>query len=126
MPGSTTTLSQRWRDAGVDRFRTAVLCVLCLGIVKASVAAPARPVLVHTRQQIEVLFLSSMDPDLPDADALIEQTETRILSGSDRPVHFSFEYLQSSSSFGDPFREKATASYFLEKYRGQTFDLVIA
>ncbi len=57
---------------------------------------------------------------------MIEQAETRILSGSDQPVHFSFEYLESTSSFGDPSRQKATAAYFLEKYRGQTFDLVIA
>ncbi len=85
-------------------------------------AVPPAP----TRQQVEVLFLSSLDPDLPDVDAMIEQAETRILSDSDRPVHFSFEYLESSSSFGDPSRQKATAAYFLEKYRGQTFDLVIA
>jgi PAS domain S-box-containing protein len=73
-----------------------------------------------------MLFLSSSDPDLPDVAALVEQTETHILDGSNKPVHFSFEYLESSSSFGDPSRRRATASYLLQKYHGQTFDLVIA
>jgi len=57
---------------------------------------------------------------------MIEQTETHILEGSDTPVHFSFEYLDSASSLADPSRRGATASYLLEKYRGQTFDLLIA
>ena len=73
-----------------------------------------------------MLFLSSADPDLPDVAAMIEQTETHILNGSDRPVHFSFEHLELSSSLADPAGKRATASYLLEKYRGQTFDLVIA
>jgi PAS domain S-box-containing protein len=78
------------------------------------------------RQQTEVLFLSSADPDLPDVAAMVEQAETHILDGSDKPVHFGYEYLESSSSFADPSRTRATASYLLDKYRGQTFDLVIA
>jgi len=73
-----------------------------------------------------VLFLSSADPDLPDVAAMVEQTETRIVDGSNKPIHFSFEYLESSSSFEDPSRNRATASYLLQKYSGQTFDLVIA
>jgi PAS domain S-box-containing protein len=75
---------------------------------------------------VDVLFLSSADPDLPDVAALIEQAETRILDGSNLPVHFSFEYLESSSSFADPARKRATATYLLQKYSGQVFDLVIA
>jgi PAS domain S-box-containing protein len=90
------------------------------------VAAKAAPVSRPARSQTEVLFLSSADPDLPDVAAMVEQTETRILDGSDKPVHFSFEYLESSSSFGDLSRKRATASYLLHKYHGQTFDLVIA
>jgi PAS domain S-box-containing protein len=103
-----------------------LLCVLCFGMGPFGVAVPAALTARPTRQQVEVLFISSLDPDLPDVAAMIEQTETRILNGSDRPVHFSFEYLQSASSFADPSREKATAKYFLEKYHGQTFDLLIA
>lgn len=57
---------------------------------------------------------------------MIEQAETRILEGSKLPVHFSFEYLESSSSFADEPRKKATAAYLLQKYNGQTFDLVVA
>jgi PAS domain S-box-containing protein len=73
-----------------------------------------------------VLFLSSSDPDLPDIAAMIEQAETRIVSGSDSPVHFTFEYLQPSSSFAHSSHETGMASYLFEKYRGHTFDLVIA
>jgi PAS domain S-box-containing protein len=129
---TSTTRNQRCRGAGASKFRLAQLCVpcigiglcVCLGLIPAAVAAPMPP--TPTRQEVEVLFLSSLDPDLPDVDAMIEQAETRILSGSDRPVHFSFEYLESASSFGDATRQKASATYLLEKYRGQTFDLVIA
>jgi PAS domain S-box-containing protein len=95
-------------------------------MVTSGVALPAALTPRHTRQQVEVLFISSLDPDLPDVAAMIEQTETRILNGSDKPVHFSFEYLQSGSSFADLSQEKAAAEFFLEKYRGQTFDLLIA
>ncbi len=62
---------------------------------------------------------------MPDVAALIEQAETRILDGSNLPVHFSFEYLDPSS-FADPSRGRATAAYLLQKYSGQTFDLLIA
>jgi len=89
------------------------------------VAAPAASAPGVRRQQIEVLFLSTADPDLPDVAAMIEQTETHIVHGSDRPVHFNFEYLESPPSFEDAHK-RATASYLLQKYRGQTFDLVIA
>jgi len=57
---------------------------------------------------------------------MIEQTETHILDGSDKPVHFSLEYLESSPSFEDASRKRATASYIHQKYHDQTFDLVIA
>jgi PAS domain S-box-containing protein len=73
-----------------------------------------------------VLFLSSADPDLPDVAALIEQAESHIIEGVSTPVHFDLEYLEFSSALSDPTRKKATASYLLEKYRGQTFDLLIA
>jgi len=124
--GTSTTRNQRWRDAGVGKFRPALLCVFFLGIVLPSIAAPVGSAPRSRPQHIEVLFLSSEDPDLPDVAAMIEQTETRILDGSDRPVHFSFEYLEPSPSFEDPSRKQATASYLLQKYHGQTFDLVIA
>jgi PAS domain S-box-containing protein len=108
------------------KFRYASICLLCLGIVPFSTAKSATLAPQATRQQTDVLFLSSADPDLPDVAAMIEQAETRILEGSARPVHFTFEYLEPSSSFADESRKQATSSYLLEKYRGQTFDLVIA
>ncbi len=72
-----------------------------------------------------MLFLSASDPDLPDVAAMVEQTETRIIGGSNKPVHFSFDFLEHSS-FADAPHRRATTSYLLEKYRAQTFDLVIA
>jgi PAS domain S-box-containing protein len=77
------------------------------------------------QQKVEVLFLSSSDPDLPDVAAMIEQAEIRIMNGSDRPVHFSFEFLQRSS-FADPSSQKTAESYLLQKYRGQTIDILVA
>ena len=117
--------NHRWRDHEPGRFRSAVLCVFCLGIVLPSLAAKSDPAPRYTRQQIDVLFLSSEDPDLPDVAAMIEQAETRILDGSNLPVHFSFEYLEPFSSFADSSRKRAAATYLLQKYSGQTFDLVI-
>ncbi len=73
-----------------------------------------------------MLFLSSLDPDLPDVASMIEQAETQILVGSDKPVRFSFEYLDFASALEDRTRGKATASYLIDKYRGQTFQLVVA
>jgi PAS domain S-box-containing protein len=111
-------------------FRCALICVLTLVLIKPSAAAPAvrhpRPVPRPIPQQTEVLFLSALDPDLPDVAAMIEQTETQILTGSDKPVRFSFEYLDFPSSLADQTRGKATASYLLDKYRGHIFQLVIA
>jgi PAS domain S-box-containing protein len=110
----------------VGASRSAALCALCFLVVLSNAVAKSAPAPRPARQQTEVLFLSSLDPDLPDVAAMIEQTETHILDGSDKPVHFSFEYLESSSSFGDLSRKRATTSYLLQKYYGQTFDLVIA
>jgi PAS domain S-box-containing protein len=118
--------NQRSCNAVVGACRSAVFGILCFVIVPLNVVAKAAPVPHPARQQTEVLFLSSLDPDLPDVAAMIEQTETHILDGSDKPVHFSFEYLESSSSFEDLSRKRATAAYLLQKYHGQTFDLVIA
>src|SRR5271154_2774066 len=126
MFNTSTERNQRCCNAGVSASRSASLCILCFVIVLLNVTAKAAPVPRPPRQQTEVLFLSSADPDLPDVAAMVEQTEPRILEGSDKPVHFSFEYLESSSSFEDVSRKRATASYLLQKYQGQTFDLVIA
>ena len=123
---TSPTRNQRWSDAEIGAFPCALIWVLCLGLFLLSADAKAAPVGHSTRQQTEVLFLSSADPDLPDVASMIEQTETRILDGSDTPVHFSFEYLDSASSLADPSRSGATASYLLKKHRGQTFDLLIA
>ena len=111
-------------------FRCILVCLLTLAIPECIVAEAAvrhpRPASRPVPQQIEVLFLSSLDPDLPDVAAMIEQTETEILSGSDKPVRFSSEYLDFASALSDRARGKATASYLLDKYHGQTFQLVVA
>ena len=109
-------------------FRFALICAFAVGIMQpeASAAPHSRPNPRPVAQQIEVLFLSSLDPDLPDVATLIEQTETQILTGSDKPVRFSFEYLDFASALADRSRGTATASYLIDKYRGETFQLVIA
>ncbi len=108
--------------------RWTLFCVLTLVTIPCLAAASShrsRARLRPTPQQIEVLFLSSLDPDLPDVAALIDQTETQILTGSDKPVRFSFDYLDFSSSLSDESHKKATVSYLANKYRGATFQLVI-
>ena len=57
---------------------------------------------------------------------MIEQTEAQILTGSDKPVRFSFDYLDFSSSLADPSRKNGMTLYLVDKYRGKTFQLVIA
>jgi PAS domain S-box-containing protein len=104
--------------------RSAVFCLLGLGIVSSGAASPVAAADRPSRQGTEVLFLSSADPDLPDVAAMIEQTETHILNGSERPVHFNFEYVAVPPTLATP--APSTAESLLEKYRGQTFDLVIA
>src|ERR1700689_1976666 len=123
---TSKTQNQRWYSPGVGAPRSVLLCVLCLGTFLSNVVAKVAPPALVPRQQTEVLFLSSSDPDLPDVAATVEQTETRIVDSSNKPVHFSFEYLEPSSSFRDQSRKQATSSYLLQKYRGQSFDLVIA
>ena len=94
-----TSLAQHQRCLGNKEpvFRWALTCVLVLSVIRPSAASPAahstRPTPRPVPQQIEVLFLSSLDPDLPDVAAMIEQTEAQILVGSDKPVRFSSEYL---------------------------------
>lgn len=57
---------------------------------------------------------------------MIEQTEAQILTSSEKPVRFSLDYLDFSSSLADRSRKNATATYLLDKYRGKTFQLVVA
>jgi len=107
-------------------FRYALFCLLCFCITPSKGSAKPASASSPKRQQIEVLFLSSLDPDFPDVAAMIEQTERQILVGSDKPARFSFEYLDFSSSVADQTRRNAAASYLVDKYSGQTFQLVIA
>jgi PAS domain S-box-containing protein len=127
---TATSQNQRGSDAGSALFRWALFCVLILATVSPAAAASAvhrpRPKTRPAVQQTEVLFLSALDPDLPDVAALIEQTETEILTGSEKPVRFSFDYLDFSSSLADTSHKKATELYLADKYRGATFQLVIA
>ena len=109
---------------GSVTLRYVMIYVLYLGLVPGFACAKAILDPLPTRPQTNVLFLSSLDPDLPDVAAMIEQTQIHILRGSEKPVHFSLEYLEHPS-FADSGRESATTGYLLEKYRGQTFDLVI-
>jgi PAS domain S-box-containing protein len=114
----------RWRDTGVDVFRSALIFVICLCIdlpAETARAVGTGP----TQQQIEVLVLSSSDPDSPDVATMIERAQNQILDGSDTPVHFSLEYLKLSSSLASLPGKRATESYLREKYRGQAFNLVI-
>lgn len=108
---------------GKGLLRLALVALSCAGATIPSWARTA-PKVQPVRQQTEVLFLSSLDPDLPDVDALIEETETQILEGRDAPVHFSFEY--DPPLLGeDPALRKRALSFLKEKRRGQVFDLVI-
>jgi len=122
-----TALKSRSLGAGIEIFRRALIFLFVLGVVQPAVASGrshATP--HHAPQQIEVLFLSSLDPDSPDVASMIEQAEAQILTGTDKPVRFSFDYLDFSSSLSDPSRKDATALYLVDKYRGKTFELVIA
>jgi len=91
-----------------------------------SLAAVPRPVSGQNRQQTKVIFLSFLDPDLPDVAALIEEAETQILENRDTPVHFTLEYLDPDTIDADSLRRSKTLALLKEKHRGQTFDLVIA
>ena len=77
------------------------------------------------REQREVLFLSSVDPDAPEIEALIEEAEKRILEAWSTPIHFSVEYLDPSMFPTDPRRQEDTVSHLQERYQGRIFDLVI-
>jgi len=77
------------------------------------------------RQQTEVLFLSSRDPDLPDVAAMIEEAQTQILEGRGTPIHFSFEYLDLPYPTSSSYLRDRIVPYLREKYSGHTFDLVI-
>jgi hypothetical protein len=73
---------QRCAYAERAAFRWALICVLAVGILPPVAAGsvvhhprPApHPAPRPVPQQIEVLFLSALDPDLPDVAAMIEQT----------------------------------------------------
>jgi hypothetical protein len=74
-----------------------------------------------------VILLSPLGPN-PYVAALVEQTETRILHGSIRPVQSSFECLilerlGFSASFDNLSLESATASCLVQKCSGQTLDV---
>jgi PAS domain S-box-containing protein len=108
----------------MDRAAWIGIFLVALGSSNLSATADSNP--LPPAQQIDVLFLSSLDPDSPDVSSLVQQTEKQVLDGSERPVRFSFDYLDFSSSLGAPTRERATAAYLTDKYSGRTFQLVIA
>ena len=110
--------------------RSGLMCLLALGALQLTATesrssrphAAARP----APQQIEVLFLSSLDPASPDVAPMIEQAESQIVTGSNQPVRFSLDYLDFSSLLANRSRRNATLSYLRDKYRAKTFQLVIA
>jgi len=114
--------------------RILILLVLCLcstNLIYGKAPKKKRdlknthPVVSPAREQKAILFLSTVDPDTPDIDSLIVESETRILEGSTTPIHFAIEYLDQSMLPAEVSGEEAAASYLETKYRGQIFDLVI-
>ena len=85
----------------------------------------SHPISRAERDQREILFLSSIDPDSPEIATLIEELETRILEGWNTPIHFAVEYLDRSTFPAEQPLEEATVSYLQAKYQGHTFDLVV-
>jgi PAS domain S-box-containing protein len=119
---------------GIRIGRILLVMLLCLGTASAGASrlhstkrnpANSHPIARPEREQREILFLSSLDPDSPEIGALIEETETRILEGWNSPIHFSTEYLDRSMFAADQHREESTASYLQSKYQGRSFDLVV-
>jgi PAS domain S-box-containing protein len=98
---------------------------LCFTTIITFAAVPS-VVSNQNHQQTKVLFLSFLDPDLPDVAALIEEAETRILENRDTPVHFTLEYLDPDTIDADSLRQNKTVALLREKHRDQSFDLVIA
>jgi len=127
---TSTVQNQRCSCEGKALFRSVLICVLALLMIQfRASASPTSRRQVQARpetQQVEVLFLSSMDPYSPDVASMIEQAKAEILNGSDKPVRFSLDYLNYRLLLGDPSHDNATASYLLGKYRGKSFQLVIA
>ena len=108
-----------------------VLCLLPASPIEAKRSSARKtPKTGHSvvrpeREQREVLFLSSVDPDTPEIEALIEEAEKRILEAWNTPIHFSVEYLDPSMFPTDPQRQEATVSHLQGKFRGRIFDLII-
>ena len=100
-----------------------LLLVLCVSLACPVLAAAAPK--DFQREQAEVLFLSSADPDLPDIDGLIEETEVQILESRSTPVHFSLEYFGPAVATGGAAYQEKLLSLFEAKYRGHSFELII-
>lgn len=56
---------------------------------------------------------------------MIEEVETKILEGRSTPVHFAFEYFDSSVFPADKASRAKTVSFLQQKYHGRSFDLVL-
>jgi hypothetical protein len=95
---TSITRNQRGSNAGVGAFQFPLLSVLCLRLVLSKSAAKGAP--GSARQQTEVSFLSSADPDLHDIACMIEQIDTHILDGSDKPVHFNLTISMGAQNGG--------------------------
>src|SRR5438270_12497502 len=70
---------------------------LALGALPSDAAPRANQGPAPTAQQVEVLLLSSRDPDSADINALINQAESEMVGGFKKAAHFSLEYVDPLS-----------------------------
>lgn len=125
MEYTTTGANQRLICSNLpDTRRLGVVVFLCIA-TSISLAAIPPVVSNQNHQQTKVLFLSFIDPDLPDVAALIEEAETRVLENRDTPVHFTLEYLDPETIYADSSRQHKALAFLREKHWYQSFDLVI-
>ena len=77
---------------------------LALGALPSDAAPRANQGPAPTAQQVEVLLLSSRDPDSVDINALINQAESEMVGGFKKAAHFSLEYVDPLSLADAPQR----------------------
>ena len=100
--------------------RLVAIPVLMFSFVQLT-AEPAQP-----QSQYGILFFTSVDPDQPEMETLIEVTRARIQDGIDRPVHFDVEYLDPYLFAREADNEKKTVAFLAAKYAHQRFEVIIA
>lgn len=76
--------------------------------------------------QFGVLFITSVDPDQPEIETLIEVSRSKIQDEIDRPVHFDVEYLDPYLFARDADNEKKIVAFLAAKYSHQSFAVIVA